>query len=261
VALSALAFASCKPDSVPTYEDVNRVYFGWATSTSSPAYLNNIFVSMGYDSPVKADSTIAVRVRSLGRMADVDRPVAAEVIRAESSAVPGEDIQIVGGSIPAGKRDGYIYVKVINSDKLLTDVLQARIRLVPNDWFHVDWNDNHLTSGNTSGIEYNVWFDAMVEMPNLWKDASSTISQYFGSWSRVKEMTIYQVLGFDREFFTYDPTAGKTAAQVLNERIPSALVYGMVAAVNRYLRAYKEANGNPLLDENGFEVKMGVAVY
>jgi hypothetical protein len=251
-----LSVVSCKKDELPVYEDVSRVYFYWA-SAQSFEQVNNVMVNLGYDTPMKPDSTIAVLIRVMGRISDVDRPVAVEVIRSESTAVPGEDIEVTG-IVPAGYNVGLVYIKLKNTEKLLTNTLQARIRLVPNDYFHVDWNGNSATQNSTSGIEYNVSFDAKTDMPNLWKDAAPMRS-YWGTWSRVKELTIYEVLGVTREFFTYDP-ATESATAVCNSRIPSALAIGMVASVNRYLRKYKEEHdGNPLVDENGLEVKMGVS--
>jgi hypothetical protein len=254
--LATLAIVSCKQEKLPLYEDVNRVYFYWVVAPLSIDQVNNKMVSMGYDIPLKADSTIAVRVRTMGRLSDVDREVKAEVVAAESSAKVGEDIEITGGKVPAGARDGYVYVKIKNTDKLLTTSLRARIRLVPNENFHVDWNESSNAYNNTSGIEYNLVFDAMTDMPNLWKDAP-TMNNYFGAWSRVKETTIYEVLGFGRDFFTYDP-ATENAVEVLNARIPQGLAYSLMTSINRYLRAYKDDhNGQPLLDENGNEVIIG----
>jgi hypothetical protein len=255
-ALLVASVVSCKQEKMPEYNDVDRVYFYWATSTTEK---NNREVSFGYDAEPKTDSTIAVRVHIMGRVSDVDRPVSAEVIASESTAKVGEDIEIVGGKVLAGADDGYIYVKMKNTEKLKTNTLYARLRLVPNEYFHADWNQNG-SSGNTSGIEYYVSFDAKTDMPNLWKDAPVMTLNFWGPWSRVKEMTIYEVLGFDREFFTYDP-ATENAVEVLKARIPDGLALGLIATVNRYLRSYKEANdGNPLLDENGVEVKMASGV-
>jgi hypothetical protein len=255
--LATLAIVSCKQEQLPLYEDVNRVYFYWAVAPLSTDQVNYKMVSLGYDIPMKADSTIAVRVRTMGRLSDVDREVKAEVIAAESTAKVGEDIEIVGGKVAAGARDGYVYVKIKNTEKLLTNTLRARIRLVPNENFHVDWNGSSAVGNNTSGIEYYLVFDAITDMPNLWKDAPM-MNSYFGPWSRVKETIIYEALGFDRSFFTYDPST-ENAVDVLSARIPNFLSMSMVATVNRWLRDYKDAHdGQPLLDENGVEVKTAI---
>jgi hypothetical protein len=250
LAFATLAMASCKEEKLPVYDDVSRVYFYWTVAPSdSPERFDNKMVSLGYDTPMKADSTFAVRVRTMGRISDVDRTVKAEIVVAESTAKVGEDIEIVGGTVAAGARDGYIYVKVKNTEKLLTNTLYARIRLVPNENFHVDWSENGST-------EYRVRFDAKGDIPNLWNDAP-LLKDYFGEWSRVKEMTICEVLGIDREFFTYDQ-ATENAVEVCDSRIPQGLAYGMIGAVNRWLRQYRiDHDDKPLLDENGKEVKMG----
>jgi type III secretion system FlhB-like substrate exporter len=71
------------------------------------------------------------------------------------------------------------------------------------------------------------------------------------------------VLGFDRSFLTLDTTETITQAMADSEvgrRIPNALAYPMIAAVNGWLNRYKAEHDNaPYLDENDKEIKMGMA--
>jgi hypothetical protein len=253
--------AACSSDTLPVYEDVTRIYFAWATVQPDYNRIDNRTINLGYDNPVKSDSTIQIPVRLLGRLANTNRPVSAEIIRSESSAIPGVDIEILPSFIPADSASGYLSVRIINSEKLTKNQILARIRLTPNEFFHTDMN---FFPGAQAGLEYNIYFDSMSDMPNLWKD-SRGLNQYFGKWSKVKENLLCELLGITRDWFMYnaeDLAIYGSPDAVLNSRMTSDIAFGIIAIVNRYLRDYKEANnGNPLLDENGEEVKTPIGVW
>jgi hypothetical protein len=256
-----LLTASCSNDKLPVYEDVSRIYFSWATALPAYTRSDNQTISLGYDNPVKSDSTIQIPVRLLGRLSDTDRPISAEVVRSESSAIPGEDIEILPSIIPAKSDSGNLTVRIINSEKLTKNQVLARIRLTPNEYFHTDMN---VFPGELTGLEYNIYFDSMSDMPNLWKDAPG-LTTYFGKWSKVKENLLCELLGITRDWFMYDANDiaiyGSPSA-VLNSRMAPDIAFGIIAIVNRYLRDYKEThNGNPLLDENGEEVKTPIGLW
>jgi hypothetical protein len=258
LAMTVLAVASCKENDLPLYNDVSRVYFYWMSiDKTGEVKTNTLSVSLGYDDPIKTDSIISIPINTMGLPSNIDRPVAAEVIKTESTAIPGEDIEIVSGIIPAGKSWGELRVKIINSDKLKDKVCRARIRLLPNEHFHTDWTLNWTgnVTYDTNGSEFNLLFDSMNDMPNLWKDAYSYMEVIWGPWSREKEKVIYECLGFDRSFFTYDP-ATEVASVVFSRRLGD-LGNSLRSIVNRYLRDYKDShNGEPMRDENGEEIKM-----
>ncbi|GAB6009861.1 hypothetical protein FACS1894179_00610 [Bacteroidia bacterium] len=248
--------SSCTHDSLPTYEDVDRIYFAWARPVI-PQGSDETKVNLGYDNPVKNDSVIHVEVLLMGRVSDKDRPIAAEVIKAESSAIQGQDIEILPSVIPAGEVGGFLGIKVKNSGRLETTTLMGRIRLLPNEYFHVDFTTAY-NAPTKSGLEYNVYFDAKADMPSLWADPESgaMLTMYFGVFSNVKLQLICDVCGLTRDFFMHDPATQK-AKDVLDARIPSEVSYGIVAQVNRYLDQYYTEHGVSLTDENGYVIKMG----
>jgi hypothetical protein len=248
--------SSCAHDSLPIYEDVDRVYFAWARPVV-PQESDEVKVNLGYDNPIKSDSTIQVEVLLIGHVSDEDRPIAAELIKAESSAVSGQDIEILPSFIPAKEVKGKLKIKIKNSEKLETTTLMARIRLVPNDYFHVDYTAAY-NAPSKNGLEYNVYFDAKADMPSLWADpeAGFRLTTYFGSYSKVKLQLICEVCGVTRDYFMHDP-ATENAVDVLNARIPSSVAYGWISQVNRYLRNYRETEGESLRDENGNVITIG----
>ncbi|MDR1720265.1 MAG: DUF4843 domain-containing protein [Dysgonamonadaceae bacterium] len=261
-------FTSCDYDTLPTYNDVDRVYFDYAawvlqelpvqgyTSTTP----NQVKILFGYDKVIKADSTIAIKVRVMGSPVATDRPIAAEVIATESSATAGTDVEILPSVIPANEVVGSLYIKLKNTEKLKTNTLLARIRLVPNDYFHVDFTNTRSGSDRTA-TEFEIYFDAKKEAPGLWVYTASTpnLNTYFGTYSSVKLDAICAATGYTREDFEYDADAAEEyesgvqayVKKELDTRFPSALTFGLVLQLNYYLVAYKAANGVDLVDENG----------
>jgi hypothetical protein len=250
---------SCTHDSLPTYEDVDRIYFAWARPVI-PLGSDETKVNLGYDNPVKNDSTIHVEVLLMGRVSDKDRPITAELIKSESSAVPEQDIEILPSFIPAGEVKGQLVVKIKNSEKLETTTLMARIRLTPNEYFHVDFTTAY-DAPLKNGLEYNVYFDAKADMPSLWADpeAGAILTGYFGTYSKVKLQLICEVCGVTWDYFMHDPATEK-AIDALNAKIPSEMSYGWCSQMNRYLQNYRDDNGTSLLDENGNVIRMGTTI-
>ncbi|MDR2563123.1 MAG: DUF4843 domain-containing protein [Prevotellaceae bacterium] len=255
--LAILTIVSCKHETLPTYSDVDRIYFEWAKSSTGS---NRTQVNLGYDNPIKIDSTIAVPVVVIGKLYDEDRPITAEFIRSESSAIIGADVEIMPSFIPAGQPKGLLRIKVKYSEKLDSLTLIARLRLTPNSYFHVDYIKAE-GYGDRNGTEFNVSFDAKADMPNLWADPTSgtRLVTYFGPYSKVKLELLCEVFGITRDFFMYDP-ATENAIDVLTARMGESgiIAMGMIAQVNRYLKAYEAEHGEPLKDENGNEIKMGL---
>ena len=262
-----LLASACSYDTLPTYEDVDRVFFKWAklkdTFTEQVEGSSDLIkVNLGYDNPVKSDSTVLVDVSMIGHVAGQDRLISAELIEDTSTAVVGLDIEILPSFIPAGKVEGKLAVKIINSEKLTDTTLLARIRLVPNEYFHTDYTMAYTSTGSISkektGLEYNIYFDAKVEMPSLWADQSAgrILTTYFGPYSNKKLQVICDVCGFTVEYFTHDPNTEK-AWDVVEARFSREIAWGIISQVNRYLTQYRNENGEPLRDENGEVISMG----
>jgi hypothetical protein len=258
-----LVFA-CSHDTLPVYEDVDRLYFKWA-GVSSPEdrvnFRDYIEVKLGYDNPVKSDSVVYINVLLMGHVSEQDRPITAGLIKNESTAVEGQDIEFLPSFIQANAKEGKLAIKVKNSGKLAENVLMARIRLTPNDYFHVDYTQAVGYSGK-NGVEFDIYFDAKTEVPSLWADPETKryYDAYFGTYSNVKLQVICDACGLTREFFMHDPATEK-AKDVMDSRIPtSGVAMGLISIVNRYLKQYEINHGEPLKDEHGNEIKMGLSM-
>lgn len=259
-ALLTLGMASCADENLKTYEDVSRIYFKYADSNASEGNDDQITVNMGYDNPLKDDTIIRIPIKLMGHLAEVDRAVKVMVMSEESSATEGEDIEIVSAFLPANAIFGDVEVKIHRTERIDKDMLMARICLLSNENFYTDYATS-LTDRNNdrNGLIYTIFFTAEAEKPSLWTGSTSStrLKTFFGEYSRVKMNVIYEACKLTRDYFEIDPADNDpTGAKTFTKRFPLEITYGLVSQVNRYLARYKEEHGEPLLDENGFEVKL-----
>lgn len=253
---------SCSKEDLLTYEDVNRIYFKYADENSVGDPDNQKTINLGYDIPLKDDSIVSIPIKLMGSVAEVDRAVKVELMSAESSAVEGEDFEFISALLPAHSIYGDVKLKLKRTANIAQETLLARIRLASNENFHTDYSSLVVNGDNDrNGLIYNLFFTALADKPSLWSASMSSVmlTQYFGPFSNEKLVVICEACGVTRDFFDIDPTDNDpTGRATMNKRIPTALSYGMISQVNRYLQKYKdEHDGKPRLDENGAEITMG----
>jgi len=270
---------SCEHETLPTYSGIDNIYFNaydpvrlndfpnFLTVKSGSDSINTLFssVKFGYDPVIKTDSVISLMVKVLGSVTDYDRPVNFILSDSWSSAQLGKDIELLTDRsfVPAGSITGNIYIKLHNSEWLNDNEHIATLRLAENEFFKTDYTRTRFTSINRDekfmSTQFLVQFDSMNETPNLWAHSTygANISLFFGKYSRVKFAAMCEVLpGCTREYFTYEPD--ENPQTVFLERFPTGLMTGWARGFYLYLLYYEEINGEPLLDENGEEVKNGV---
>ncbi|MDR0893395.1 MAG: DUF4843 domain-containing protein [Mediterranea sp.] len=263
----ALGVSSCSHEDLPTYDDVNRVYFKYAgyptgnlNSDTFRYGVDNMTVNMGYDIPVKPDSIISIPVLLMGHTAPVAREMKVDLIPEESSAVLGEDLEIMPSYIGADTIAGYVNLKIKSSPKSYQGTLLARIRLVPNENFYTDYVIVQADGASKNAVVFNVYFTSTSEAPEFWVDPNTTLQmkQLFGPYGDKKMWAIQQACGIDRNYFNKAPYA--TALEAFNARFPTTQASaGTIMQINRFLQRWKqEHNGEPLREDNGDEVKMGV---
>jgi hypothetical protein len=261
--LAAMLACSCEYEKLPTYSGQDQIYFAYADDGSTNT-ANELFVHFGYDEPMKPETTLYVSVKVMGSLADVDRPVSFVLVDSLTTATPGRDVELLPEQsfVPAGKVLGSVAVKIKNTAALYDTVFRASIRLVGNEYFHADYTKTRFPSINTEGkivsTEYHLQFDNASEMPRLWIENLEACTQMFGEYSNVKFELMCRLLGFDREYFSYEDGEG-SADDLFATRISSYAI-SWNQTVNQYLNRYEETYGFRMLDENGKEIKMGLTI-
>ncbi|MDR0421839.1 MAG: DUF4843 domain-containing protein [Proteiniphilum sp.] len=263
ITIAVITLASCEYDRLPVYEDVDRIYFEFASLTDIEFFErkidrnqpDKIQIRFGYDKVPKEDSIIQVDVKVMGHATPYDRPVTAALIGDESSAVEGVDFEILPSVVPANSLTGTLNIRLINGDTLQETTLRAKIRLTPSEHFHVDYTQVAINENlPVTATEYSIYFDSNRDMPGLWVDAASSarLKMYFGEYSKKKVEVICLVCGFPDDHFEYDAETYATPMDCLNARIPGD-VAGLSSywlMINHYVLDWEKVNGTELLDEN-----------
>ncbi len=292
------ATLSCVKDKIELYESPARVFFNYAPATDAwyATHVDSVVVNIGKFG--ETERVIELSIKTMGRTSDVDRAV--EVVTVTTgvrdggvqelgtTAVEGTDFEIVEAVIPAGKIDGVIKVKLINTDHLTQATadaepnvakypgLRIRLRIVENGNFRTDFVIEDEATGR-SNLEYTVNYNNL-QVPSLFVQSAANntfraiITEGFGAWSKVKFDFICQTLRLDPQW--WDPVFGtssgieesietgiwRNAADYLTNRLGAnyqAIIKAVwIREVNRALRDYKTENGAPLLDENNQEVRL-----
>lgn len=263
--LLSTMMASCSYEEVPTYKDVDRIFFKYAGERDESDVVDKMSINLGYDKPLKDDSIIAIPVKLMGNISNVNREVKAKLIAEESTAVEGEDIEILPSYLPAGGIVGSVFVKLKRTENIAANTLLARIHLVSNESFHTDYPTSYSDPrGDRNGLTFSLYFTALADKPGLWIAEGSRVmmEQFFSVYSNEKINLICEVCGFTRDYFEIDPADNDPSGRATaNKRFPNAITFGIISQVNRYLKAYKETHGGqPKLDEFGNEIKMGLTI-
>jgi hypothetical protein len=259
----AAVFNACEYETLPVYSGENQVYFNYADDLydANTPVIDSLLVHFGYDIVPKADTTITVAIKIMGSIADYDRPVDFIIIDSLTTAVVGQDIELLKDKsfITANKVTGKIAVKLKNTENLNDTVLRVAFLLVENQHFKADYDQTRYASinnkGNIASNRYRILFDNSSDMPNLWAHATYAVrfNTFFGPYSTKKFRIMCELFHFDWDYFTYLPN--ETPSTIFNARFPSTLTIAWARAFNRYLDEYAALNGERLLEDNGTEMK------
>ncbi|MDR3338499.1 MAG: DUF4843 domain-containing protein [Candidatus Symbiothrix sp.] len=269
VLLSMTLFVcSCEYEGLPTYSGNDEIYFRYASEFYSFDVIDSVYIHFGYDVKIKEDSIRRIPVRVMGNLADYDRPVKFILVDTSSTAKESADIELLQESsfIPAGKRDGYIVVKLKNTPNLDGKVLKASLRLVENEYFKTNYTTTRHVLINDAGkiisTEYRVLFDNASGIPNLWAFyEASRFRPYLGIFTEKKFRLICELCSLDRPYFSYDPQV-ETASAAYNLKFPIQIFIMICRSLNIYLASYLETYGEPLLEDDGSVMELGpYAIY
>lgn len=254
---------ACEKNDIMTYEDVSRIYFAYADDRDDQA-IGSSTINMGYDVPVKDDSIVKIPIKLMGRVSEMMREAKVKILPDESTAIEGEDIEIVSALLDANSNMGEVAVKLKHTKRTDKETLMARICLVSNENFHTDFTEVYRNPNNDrSGLVYTIYFTALADKPSLWAGSSSAMrmKQFFGDYSVAKINMICAACGVSRDYFEIDPADDDPSGMATaSKRFPNEIVFSMISMCNRYLAAYKEIHGEPMYDEFGKEMKVGLSI-
>lgn len=319
--MAAVAFGllACQEDRLDTYSGTDNYYFSFAnkngrgqsgTDPWSGSAVDSTSLSIIHADGVARDSVIKIPVTLMGAPVSHVRAITGEgVVDATTTAVPGEDYEVMPSEIPADSMNGFLNVKLINSQRLTdagADGLKLKVRLTANSDLGTEYttlNDPAAAADTVrkmNALTFKVIYNNATRMSLLWTSTNlqlSTFKGLFGEWSSAKQALIISLteLGNETtpaaeywdpptaEFVWLQRRAGFSMSTTPFENVSagmlttawtyyiyqlcglpdgvmntSARTYATLRAVNKALNAYKNSHGGqPMLDENGEEIKLG----
>lgn len=237
IAVSALLLFACEKG-IPTYSGINAIYFNNTLDTSK--------VTFAYDFSDKKDTTISIRVFSMGPVSNVDRIFELTIIDTLTTAKKDIDYKLLNDPvvIKAGQMYTDLKFKLYRMPDMTTKTYVINMVLRPNDNFTTDyaWEWINLSKKTTRQLLfYTITFDDIFARPKVWLDS------YHGTFSRTKMYAITNF--FNLQLIQWTITSGTGA-------IGATTWITFTRVFQRYLNE-ERARGNEIMDEDGKPMSMG----
>jgi hypothetical protein len=140
--LGLVLLAGCKKDEVGSFSADSGVNFIVAKTQYS--FVQNASGQVILEGPV----------RIIGNVSDKDRTFKVEVVRDSITTAPDNQYQILEGVVKAGKFDGTLSVKLLNSPDLIVKTIGIKLKLIDSEDFKagnketsttiIEWTDKIL---------------------------------------------------------------------------------------------------------------------
>lgn len=257
LALGATTMA-CEKQEIPLFElQETGVYFQHGNQTrrfiNSESYSDSTAFSFSV-SPIKTlDTTLVVRIRTLGNVKDYDRPVKLAVDVEHTTAVEGQhyvmDLRAI--QIPAGASEISVPVKFKRTNEMLSKNFSLSLKLEENDHFKIymtrqkNTNVYAAVGADINADRFKFIVGEIYTMPSYW---SSFAVPYFGPWTAAKYRYVNSLLNWTPENWQ----AGGRVPIVLGRFGPGALT------VRNALQALADA-GTPMREIDGSPMQLGTA--
>ncbi|MDM1295390.1 DUF4843 domain-containing protein [Sphingobacterium sp. N143] len=248
-------FISCKKTDLATYTGENNIYFNNKLSNQTYIPVDYGIYSFGYVDPKIRETVFPVIVMTTGGTSEKDRPYKL-VIDPASTLVKGRDYTIENKSftIKAGQVSDTLQVKLLRSTELKKESLGLLFKLEPNENFSTSMNSQEIGTGNNKYTSYFTQFTLEANdipgAPDFWDPAKSNYASltiaYLGQFSGTKFKLLIERFGLNLEELT-SPSYIPSASGIL------AWTFGLKSYLDE-----QAATGNPILDDNGKPMELGV---
>jgi hypothetical protein len=237
IAAGTLLLFACEKG-IPTYSGTSAVYFN-NTSDSSK-------ITFAYDFADKKDTTISIRVYTMGAVSDVDRTFSLNIIDTLTSAKKDNDYKLLNDPviIKAGQASTDLKFKLFRRPDMTTKTYVISMMLQPDDNFTTDysWEWVNLSKKTVRQlVAYTITFDDIFARPKVWLDS------YHGTYSRTKMYAMTNFFGL--QLIQWTLTSGTGA-------IGATTWITFTRVFQRYLNE-ERARGNEIMDEDGKPMSMG----
>ncbi len=252
--MTVMAVQACKQDTLMTFNHQPSAYFSWLDDDKSRLRDST---EVKFVLIPDAEFTVNIPVKVTGALSDVDRQVAFMVVDTNTTALAQHYDLPEFVTIPAGKVEGNLSVRINRTADLSAQgaqVVKLTLRLLPNEQFNTDYREklNTTTKKSRQVLNYSIYISDILVKPLWWGDETGTAtSAVFGTYSKLKFLTICQANGFPPAFLDGTEewngiTLGtdlRNAGNLTNYLQPA----GKRTTV--WLNRYAAENGTPFMDD------------
>ena len=272
VLLMAMAFMAvgCSTDEIDTYNvEENAIRFPGVSGgvTGDTYYSGYSAADRVYEgsysfikNPMAEWEEFLLPVNVIGLASNQERMISIQVLD-EGTTAPEGSYEILGGSVPAGEREGFIHIRIANTAELQTTSYQLKVKLLETPDFKLGpkefltavlrWNNN-LPAPTNSYLKRS--YNMMIA------GESNYISTSLNSYSTSAHLAIVDALGWDNwgDVEVRGSQANTAAYDNCYDYLPrySFLTLGDIykayaKKLDDYLKAYEAEHGEPLLHDGG----------
>lgn len=210
------------------------------------SYIDSITLSFASLSNEITETTVNIPVKTMGYVADYDRPFILNVNEELTTAQRGVhfDYNESDCVIKANSATTYVPVVLYRNSDLLTTYYRIVFELESNEYFTTElyeYNSSsnwQVTSDVLGGKQFKVIFSEIYTRPSYWDFAEYSL----GVWSATKEQRVNSLMGWTHSDWNY---AGFSGYPVQYGRMSYA-----AKLLRKDLQAAADA-GEPVLDEDG----------
>ena len=246
--LAFLLAASCKKETLMTYDASDNIYFNYTYLTQSGPmyYADSLNVTFAFSDSTHKDSILRIPVAITGSAKNTDRNFDV-MVDASSTAMASTDYVLPSTFVVhAGRTTDTILLTLKRTLALRTNTLFFTLRLKANDQFKTQIkyrsrvsNDlRFISPGDTSQTQtFKVFMSDQLQAGPYW----SSYSYYFGEFSEKKVRLINQIAGMPLDYWSVELYSS-------SQHQSNALYYAGLTF--RYLsdQAY---NGNTIFEADG----------
>lgn len=235
--------------------DDTGIYFQRSSSYSGSTqnYSNSSSFSFASLDASVEYSILSASVRTMGKVADYDRPFKVVVDEEQTTAIEGVHytLNLDTCYIPAGESSANVRVTFFRTEDLMDEEVRLTLRLQDNEYFtcYIDeyksTNSYTATGVQLSGTSFRFIVSEMYTEPGYW---TSLGTSYLGTWSARKYSVVNSVCELTDDDWE---VAGQSGAKVALGRFNF-----FALAVQAYLQEQADA-GTPVLEADGSYMQLG----
>ena len=245
-----VVFSACEEQDIPLFTtDDTGIYFQRVSSYrgTTEYYADTISYSFVSSSAMLQDTVLQATVRTMGKVADYDRPFKVVVNQEGTTAVEGVHYELDLDSIimPAGTSTAFVRVRFFRTKDMMEKAVRLALQLEDNEYFkcyfpeYKNTNAYSATGVMIGGDMFAFSLSEMYTEPWYW---SMFGDGFFGTWTPKKYLVVNSACGLTPSDWDKGGSAG------------TKVQYGrfnfFATAVQKYLQEQADA-GTPELEADG----------